>query len=285
MDTSITPALGVALFALIFVGTHVGLATHGVRTRLLARLGQAGFFGVYSLVASVTFWMLITYYAAHRFEGAPGPGLGANPILRAVLIGMIVVGVALSVAGLVAYPGMPVALFGGPIREPRGIERITRHPFFAGTAMLGIAHALLAAHLTGVVLMGALALLSIAGACHQETKHLRLRGEPYADYLAVTSAVPFAAIVAGRQRLVWSELPVRALVGGVGVAIVLRLGHANVFAAGGLWLVSAVVGGGAVASLQAWLGMRRRVARANARRPITTSDGPVAPSVLKAVRR
>ena len=275
MDTTITPALGVALCALLFVGTHVGLATHGVRARLVARLGEGGFFGLYSLVASVTFAIVVAYYAAHRFEGAAGLALVANPALRTVLVTMIVAGIALSVAGLAAYPRMPVALFGQSVGTPRGIERITRHPFFAGTAMMGIAHALLATHLTGTVFMGALALLAIAGARHQDAKYLRLRGRPYAEYLAVTSAVPFAAIVAGRQRLAWRELPFGALAAGVGLAFVLRAVHASIFAGGGRWVVLAAVGGGAVASLSSWRRARRRSVR-----PATT-DAPL----LTPVRR
>jgi hypothetical protein len=96
---------------------------------------------------------------------------------------------------------------------------------------------------------------------------LRLRGRPYADYLAVTSAVPFAAIVAGRQRLVWRELPLGALAGGVGAAFVLRLVHGSLFADGGRWITLAIVGGGAVASVQSWLRARRRRAPSQPARP------------------
>jgi uncharacterized membrane protein len=278
MDTAIAsmpPALGVALLALVFVGTHVGLATHGVRGRLVARLGEGGFFGVYFSVASATFALLVAYYAAHRFDGAPGLALGAHPLVRAMLIATIVAGIALSVAGLAAYPRMPVALFGRSVGEPRGIERITRHPFFAGTALLTVAHALLATHLTGTVMMSALALLAIAGARHQDAKHLRRHGQPYADYLAATSLVPFAAIVAGRQRLAWREQSLGALAAGVVVALALRAVHAGLFAGGGRWIVVAVVGGGVLASVQSWRRVRRRSAR-----PIAT-----APSFAKAVRR
>ena len=52
MDTSIAPALGVGLLALVFVGTHVGLATRGVRDRLVGRFGALGFFAIYSVVAT-----------------------------------------------------------------------------------------------------------------------------------------------------------------------------------------------------------------------------------------
>jgi uncharacterized membrane protein len=251
------PALGVGLLALLFVGTHVGLATTAIRGRLTGMLGEGGFFAVYTLVASVTLAVVLAYYAAHRFEGAAGVAAGANPIAHALLLAVIAAGVAFMVAGLAVYPRMPMALFGQPIREPYGIERITRHPFFAGVAMLGVAHVLLAPRLAGAVLMGSMALLAIAGARHQDAKHLRRRGQPYADYLAVTSMLPFAAILAGRQRLVWRELPLGTLAAGVGVAVLLRMAHDGIFADGGRWIVAAAVVGGGVASLQSWLRARR----------------------------
>jgi len=205
------PALGVGLLALLFVGTHVGLATTAIRGRLAGALGEGGFFALYTLVASLTLAAVLSYYAGHRFEGVAGLAAGAVPIVHALLLTVIAGGIALMVAGLAAYPRMPMALFGQPIREPYGIERITRHPFFAGVAILGLAHVLLAPRLAGAVLMGSLALLAIAGARHQDAKHLRRRGQPYADYLAITSTIPFAAILAGRQRLVWRELPLATL--------------------------------------------------------------------------
>ena len=256
------PALGVASLALLFVGSHVGLLIAPVRRPLVARLGEHGFVGAYSLVAAVTFAAVVTYYAAHRYEGAAAIGAAAVPIVRELLMAVVAAGTALVVAGLMAYPRMPVALFGQPIRAPYGIERVTRHPFFVGTAIVGVAHVLLAPRLAGAILMGGLALLSLAGARHQDARHLRARGKPYADYLAVTSMLPFAAIVAGRQRLVWSELPFGALAVGVGVAVVLRLVHASLFAQGGLWIILAVVGGAAIASTQTWLRARRHARRA-----------------------
>jgi len=255
------PALGVGLLALLFVGTHVGLATTAIRGRLAGALGEGGFFALYTLVASLTLAAVLSYYAGHRFEGVAGLAAGAVPIVHALLLTVIAGGIALMVAGLAAYPRMPMALFGQPIREPYGIERITRHPFFAGVAILGLAHVLLAPRLAGAVLMGSLALLAIAGARHQDAKHLRRRGQPYADYLAITSTIPFAAILAGRQRLVWRELPLATLAAGVAMAALLRMVHDGIFADGGRWVVVATVAGGGVASLQSWLRARRLQAR------------------------
>ena len=143
------------------------------------------------------------------------------------------------------------------MREPRGIERITRHGFFVGVFLLGAAHALLATRLIGAVLMGGLALFALLGARLQDRKLLRLRGPGYADYLAATSLLPFAAVAAGRQRIVWSELPVRGALVGLAIAFAIRWLHVWLFDFGGIYLIAPTVGGAFVLGLM----LRRRERR------------------------
>lgn len=253
-----SPALVVALLWLGFGGTHVLLASARVRAALVARLGERGFLALFSAVAAVTFGALATYYAAHRFEGAPGLAVGGSAAARGVLMGVVVAGVTLTF--LMDYARSPTALFNQPIRAPRGIERVTRHPFFAGVALLALAHLLLATRLVGAVFFAGLATLAIVGARHQDRKLLARRGEAYAGYLAATSAVPFAAIVAGRQRFAWREIPPRGLVLGLAVAAGLRAVHASILAHGGAWVIGALLVGAAVSTRRAGQRARRRAA-------------------------
>lgn len=246
------PALEIALLWLLFGGLHIGLAAGPVRPALVRRLGELGFAALFSLVAAATFTALVTRYAEVRFTGAAGPGLGEDEVARWLLVALVVTGVVLAACGLVSYPRLPAALFGQRVAAPRDIERVTRHPFFVGVALLGLAHALLATRLAGTVFFGGLALFALAGAVHQDRKLLARRGEEYAQYLAATSIVPFAAILSGRQWLPWREVPFGAIAAGVGAAVLLRRGHADLFARGGLWIVAATLGGAAIASVQAW---------------------------------
>lgn len=179
-------------------------------------------------------------------------------------------GVVLIAASMVVYPRSPMALLGAArvagwprafnqtVRAPRGIERVTRHGLFVGVALLGAAHALLATRLVGAVMMGGLALFAVIGAWHQDRKLLRQHGEPYAAYLEATSTVPFAAIVAGRQRLAWGELPLGALALGIALAVVLRTVHESIFAHGGAWVIAAVLGGATLAGVRSARRVRRR---------------------------
>jgi uncharacterized membrane protein len=246
-----TPSTTVGLCWLLFGGTHVGLATRTLRARLVARLGTNGFLALYSAVAAATFAVLVGAYAALRDDGAPGIGLGGP--WRWLLFGVVAVGMTLAVAGIVPYPASSYALFRTTSRsEPRGLERVTRHPFFVGTALVGIGHALLAEHLVGTVFFAGLAVFALAGARHQDRKLLAERGAGHGAFMAQTSSVPFAAIVAGRTRLAPRELPCGALALGGATTCALRAVHPDILARGGAWVVLAVIGGALLASIQSW---------------------------------
>jgi uncharacterized membrane protein len=254
------PVIGVVLLSLLFGGTHLLLATRPVRGRLVARFGPYGFAVAYSLVAAATYAAVVHYYAAHRFDGSPGLALGATPA-RGVLIAGVVAGIVLMAATFDVYPRSPMAVFSSrDVGTPYGLERITRHPFFVGVALLAVSHMLLATRLVGTVLFAGLALVAIVGAWHQDRKLLARRGAAYRSYLDHTSHVPFAAILAGRQQLVWRELPVASPLVGLGLAFALRAVHADIFAHGGAWVIAATLGGAAVFTVAAWLRTRRSAA-------------------------
>jgi uncharacterized membrane protein len=234
------PVLGVSLALVPFTVTHLGLAWPPVRQPLVARLGRLGFVVFFSVVAWLTFALAVSTYAAHASEGPPGLALGAHAGARAVLIGLIVLGLMLMTGAFGGYADSPYAM-SGQRYEPRGLERVTRHPFFVGTALLGVAHALLATHLVGAVFLGAQAPVALLGLALQDRKLAALRGERYRRYLAATSVLPFAAIAAGRQRLVLSELPYGALLLGLPIAWLLRSVHGSLFAHRGAYVIAALV--------------------------------------------
>ena len=259
MDPVLRVALGFALFA----AAHIGLAWPPIRRRLVARLGRWGFTLLFTAVAWITFGAAVSSYAAHAHEGPAGLALAVYPAARLPLIGAIALGAMLMTGTFAGYAQSPYAFGGELVREPRGLERVTRHPFFVGVGLLGASHALLATRLVGAVLMGSLALFALVGAWFQDRKLLALRGESYGEYLAATSLVPFAAIAAGRQRLVWDELPHRTLLLGLGIAFLLRSVHAHIFDHGGAYAIAALVIGPLVILLAEWRRDRRmRVAPA-----------------------
>ena len=253
MDPVLRVACAVALFAL----SHLGLGWPPVRQFLVTRLGRWGFTLLFTLVAWITFGSAVATYAAHAEEGPAGLALGGSAAARFVLVPAIVLGSMLMTGAFAGYGGSPYSFGGEQVREPRGLERVTRHPFFVGTALLGGAHALLATRLVGALLMGSLALFALLGAWFQDRKLLALRGEPFAAYLAASSTLPFAAIAAGRQRLVASELPYGTLLLGVALAWVLRSLHGHLFDHGGAYVIAALVIGPLAILASAWRRDRR----------------------------
>lgn len=256
-----SPALVVGLLWVLFAGTHFGLSNQRARAALVERLGEIGFLVLFYAVASACLTVLVAAYAARRFDGAPGLALADVPALRWALWAVSGAGFVLAGPTLLVYPRLPTALFAAPAWSPRGVERITRHPFFIGFALFALAHTLLATRLVGTVFFAGFAFLTLVGTHHQDRRLLARWGKPYADYLRATSFLPFAAVLAGRQRLVWSELPVE-LAMGAGVAVALRTWHGDILAHGGVWFIAFFVSGSVIFGLSAWRRSRRVAARA-----------------------
>lgn len=140
------------------------------------------------------------------------------------------------IGSFATYDRSPYAVLGKEsFFPPRGLERVTRHPFFVGLALFAVAHALLATRLVGAV---------------------------FEERLRETSTVPFAAILAGRQRLVWSELPFKAMAFGLLLTFGLRALHDGIFVWGGAPLILSTIGASGVILV---LGLRRRHDRPGAR--------------------
>jgi uncharacterized membrane protein len=224
-----TPA-GVVLGAwLLFGGTHLLLGSPPLRHLLVRRLGERVFTLVYTAIAALTLTLLAAAVARFGREGAPGPGLSAMPAAAWALGAVAFAGAALAAAGLINYFRSPIAflrrMLGRPIdsppivlRAPSAVERITRHPFFVGVALLMGAHALLASTLAGAVFFAGFVVLALAGIPLQDRKLRAQHGEVYAGYMATTSALPFAAPAASTAGPIGGPALVAPLLVAVGVA-------------------------------------------------------------------
>src|SRR6185295_3085826 len=137
--------------------------------------------------------------------------------VRPLAIALSVVGITLVVAGVVqpshALTGMKQA------RGAQGLTRIMRHPLFVGIALWALGHLLVNGSVTDARFYGGMALFSLAGAAHQDARKRATERERLGPFLEETSFLPFGAILAGRNRLAWEELPWAALGIGLTVAV------------------------------------------------------------------
>ena len=199
-----SPALAVLSAWLLFGGSHLLLSAPPLRTPLSNRLGATRFVAVYTLVAALTMTLLIAAVARYGGAGRPGPNLSEIALFRWLLGALAAGGAMLAVAGIANYPNSAIAVLARryrandaekrkPLPAPAVIERVTRHPFFVGLAVLMTAHALLASTLAAAIYFAGFAALALVGIPMQDRKLHQRHGGLYGDYLSNSSAIPFAA--------------------------------------------------------------------------------------------
>ncbi len=196
-------ATGVA--SATFLASHLGLSSAAVRGRLVSHLGEKGFQGLYTLVALLALGAMIAGYiqASHAdFLWVPGHGLRHLPLL--------IVPVALTlIAGGVLVPNPSVVGMTDALdrNDPvYGVLRITRHPMMWGIALWAAIHILANGDLASLLFFGGFLLTAILGSLHLDYRMMAEQGERWRRFAAVTSYVPFVALLGGRQRWSWVEL-------------------------------------------------------------------------------
>jgi uncharacterized membrane protein len=188
-----------------FVGTHLAMS-HPLRAPLVARLGEKGFQGVYSLVSFATFgWMAWALGAV-----GPEPFLWTAPEAAWIAASAIMLVASVLLAG--SFLGNP-ALPGMPRDKVRllGVFAITRHPMMWSFALWALAHALVWPQPSVLILCAGIAFLALVGAAGQDAKKSKLDPEFWPGWRAQTAFVPFTGPAPARAW--WSGWGV--LAGGV----------------------------------------------------------------------
>jgi uncharacterized membrane protein len=218
----------VAATAWLFL--HFVVSGTGVRGVLTGILGEGAYLGLYSLASlGGIVWLAMAYNSASELGLAPvwdlGPGVAHS--------GLIVMAIAF-VFGLpgVLMPsptGVAQGALAGDPASARGVLRITRHPFLWSVALWAAFHLAANGDPASIVFFGTWLILSAGGTFSIDAKRRAALGARWEPYAGATSNIPFAAILAGRQRLSVSEL----LTWRQGVACVLFVAalfaHAHLF--------------------------------------------------------
>ena len=214
---------------LMFGGTHIIGSSIPVRTFVIRRIGNLGFKGVYSLVALATFIPLCYFYSNHRHAGYLLYNSGYFLQLLAQLL-MLAAFIILLQGFVSANPMTTYAELSGKfLSSGQGIQRVTRHPQNFAFGVFGLAHLLVNPYVGDWIFFGGFIVYGIASALHQDRRQLATGPEEIKQFLADTSAIPFAAIISGKQRLALDEYYPPALVASVVIFILLRLLHPMLF--------------------------------------------------------
>jgi uncharacterized membrane protein len=200
-----TPTLMLALASAAFLATHFVSSTP-LRAALVAKIGEWPYVGLYSAVAVLTLgWM------AWAFAQAPREALFSG--FREISFVLMPIAFVLLACGFGRNPTLVGADKLLKSEEPaRGMIRVTRHPIMWGFMLWAAAHILARGDVKALIFFGTFLLVAGIGTLAMDA---RKRANPdWARFAAVTSHIPFVAIVQGRNRIAWREIGwLRPLIG------------------------------------------------------------------------
>ncbi|NIR31241.1 MAG: NnrU family protein [Gammaproteobacteria bacterium] len=193
--------------AAFFVGIHLLVSGTRLRDAVTARIGERVYLALFSLASLAGIVWLALAYGAARSSGYT-PLWGQLHALMPVAVVVMLVAFVLMVFGLLTpNPGAVMQEHTLDAEQPaRGILRVTRHPFLWGAFLWAATHLVINGDAAALILFGAFVLLTVLGTRSIDAKRKRALGYRWNRFAAVTSNVPFVAILSGRNRLKLAEL-------------------------------------------------------------------------------
>lgn len=216
--------------AVAWIALHIGVAGTALRGAIVARIGQRAFRILFAMASiAMLGWLIHAYNAA-----GPVQQLWFAPRWLVVVLMLLMLPAMLLLVCAVSMPN-PTSVRGErALYSPdpaRGILRITRHPMLWAFATWAVLHLAAVGTASMAVLAGAIIVTAFAGMPSLDAKYAKREPERWPAFVAVTSILPFGAILAGRNRLALRELggwrPLLAVV----LWVVLIAGHPMLSAA------------------------------------------------------
>jgi uncharacterized membrane protein len=188
------------LAAALWVFVHVGISGTRLRDTAVAQLGEARFMLAFSIGSVVSIVLLVL-----AWQNAETTFLWSAPAwLRWILAALMLPAFVLFMA---SHKRNPTAVGNkGLGEEPRGIQRVTRHPMLMSFALWALVHVIGNGDAASLVFFGAFLVTAVAGMPSIDAKLARRHGAAWQGFAAKTSILPFGAILAGRNRLVLAEI-------------------------------------------------------------------------------
>ena len=215
-----------ALASFAWFALHALVAGSELRWWLVQRLGQRAFSAIFSLLSLASLLFLIDAY-----RKAPFYPLWFSPRIIHFLPLAVMPFALVLLVGAFSVPN-PTAVGAEKVLErtdaARGVLRITRHPFLWATALWSAAHLLVTGHVAAILFFGTLLVTALRGTSSIDEKRRRTNKAEFTRYLEITSNLPFAAIIQGKNRLALKELWVPLVIAGLLLAVLLKV-HLRLF--------------------------------------------------------
>lgn len=211
-----------AIASALFLASHIGLSSTPLRKLLVGAIGEKPFMGLYSIISlGALVWMVMAY------DAPSSPLLWEPPEILAILP-LVAMPLALFLLAAGVSTGNPTSLGQEKVLNrntpARGIVRVTRHPVQWAILLWSGSHILANGDGGSLLFFGGFFLLALAGPFLIDRKKQATLGADWEAFAAVTSNVPFAAILAGRNSLKLGEI------GWLRIAVTLLLYAGLIFA-------------------------------------------------------
>jgi len=219
------PMTNLIVAAAVFLLTHY-VASTPLRSGLVKLLGENVYLGLYTLVSLAALgWMI------WAFMRAPYAPLWDGWEFRAWAILLMPVSLVLVAAGAMTRNPSAVrqeSLFRN-MGEPQGILRVTRHPIQWGIALWAALHMMVRGDTASLAFFGAFLVLAVSGTVLIDARKNRAIGVEWQRFASVSSNIPFAAIIGGRNQFRFEEIGWKRVLAGLGLYFVLAFLHPYLF--------------------------------------------------------
>lgn len=190
--------------AVFFDGIHLLISGTAVRGKIADKIGEKSFQAVFSLLSLVGIVWLSRAYARAEYVELWGQVQALRSLaLIVMLFAFLFVVLAFTTPNPTAVGGEALLKDTEPAK---GIQRITRHPFLWGVVLWSLTHLMFNGDLASLVFFGAFLVLALGGPHSIDRKRKKVCGDAWDRFAAVTSNVPFMAIIEGRNSLRIREL-------------------------------------------------------------------------------
>lgn len=221
------PMTQLVLATIAFLATHY-LSSTPLRARLVKSLGDEVYLAVYSAAAFATLgWMI------WAFRQAPFNNLWYAIDLRHVPLTLMPFALIFVVCGLLT--ANPTAVGQSRVlktaQPARGILRVTRHPAMWGIALWAGSHIAARGDVAGIIFFGGFLALALSGTVLIDRRKAKALGDDWRRFHAVTSNLPFAAILRGKNQFKLAEIGWWKIAIGLALYVILRWLHPFLFGA------------------------------------------------------
>ena len=187
--------------AVVWIALHIGVAGSRMRDLVVRGVGEGAFRGVFSTFSIATLVWLSRSYAV-----AATTLLWYPPAWLLVLLVLVMLPACLLFVGSFSTPNPTMIGGEATAGQPRGIQRITRHPMLWSFTIWAAVHTIGNGDTASLIFFGAILITALAGMPSIDAKLARRDPAAWSPLEAGTSIVPFAAIAQGRNRFVWNEI-------------------------------------------------------------------------------